>query len=278
MFIPWIGAYMDSRIFLNLLYSYDGESSSTGFQIRTYRKGVRSAWKTESYRHDLDNDVPENKEFAIMFLNLLLSFALPIIGLGYLIMLISGAIGFHLAFLDSLGYCLVILSSIYLLVVGFMAMESREFLEYHGCEHKLIAVLNSGLEPTEENIRKAPKNLIVCGSSFLSFILTTSAMIGLALLTHNNIFLIMSASGIAALIIGVIAGRFAVFLDRRLSKDLSKKFLCYGFTIPLSIFLTSLITISTVPILFEYLFCVRNPRTSIIKEGLELAMQIQQTK
>lgn len=57
-----------------------------------------------------------------------------------------------------------------------------QWRQYHGCEHKVISLVEEGLEPTIENLRKMPKVHVFCGTSLVSMVFLTPLVFDLVLL------------------------------------------------------------------------------------------------
>jgi len=131
-------------------------------------------------------------------------------------------------------------------------MEKGAFREYHACEHKLVALLYEGAPITEKSLGEAPKNLFLCGSTVISMVVALLIMTGLSLSPlFASHFLIYAIS-----LCGII-----VILTLALN--------------PIPEIHILLSTLLIIPPIAEYIFFLRNPRSSIIKEGVELGKQIE---
>lgn len=113
---------------------------------------------------------------------LVVSFALAIalfVGLPHFLAWGTGHLSGLSLDVDTFGFHL--LDGIFklLIFVGYIAgisliPEIRRVFEYHGAEHKVVNVYESGLELTVENARKLPTFHARCGTSFILFVLVLS--------------------------------------------------------------------------------------------------------
>lgn len=111
---------------------------------------------------------------------------------------------------------------------------------YHACEHKVIALVKSGLQPTIENLRKMPRISIWCGSYKLG-------LIGIMPLTL----------GIPYLILAII----------------TKSFPEINTIITILMMLLSLCLSFILPFLLQFVFAAREPSEEKLEEALEVAKE-----
>ena len=131
--------------------------------------------------------------------------------------------------------------------------EDIPWQEYHACEHKLIALLYEGTPITKDALKNAPKNSFACGSAAITSLWTLKAIIVVSLVLSW----LLSFSA-APLFISFFSVLF-ILVTNILS-------------IKMRILFTALLI---VPPIAEYFLFLRNPRSSIIEEGVELGKQIK---
>ncbi len=157
MILPILGAVMGfgkQRLFSS------GESDNNGFGLKILKKPDYSLHDFAIAGFDKDQRslllAPRTTFFlrAISFL-----IALCFIQLTY---------SANAPFIFNLFYyglaAIVIGSAVIWLYVLVSVIKRKELREWHACEHKSIVLLEAGLEPTVENLRKCPAVLINCGT------------------------------------------------------------------------------------------------------------------
>ena len=165
---------LDNSIFS----SVSGISNETGFRLMlTDPWGNRKEFSTKNYREK--TELPGGKiDLTIYILSVLSSLAL----IELLFALPDHVSLFAKWMLAITGVFTNLHSWRFAYGLFLMKAGSKEALEWHACEHKSYVLLKSGLEPTIENLRRCPSELIWCGGSHLATLFEASLSWWIAML------------------------------------------------------------------------------------------------
>lgn len=154
---------------------YEGASNQNGICISRGKKNVKS----EKYDLLEETDWEKTKKFYLLFVG------------GWLLYLFSIWF-FCLEILENTAWPIIIfgfilsifsLLSAYVLIYTILTPIYRKgALEYHACEHKVIALLERDLSLTLENLKKMPSLMIGCGTVIQTFFILFPILLPLSLL------------------------------------------------------------------------------------------------
>lgn len=159
--------------------SISGESSNTGFKLTISEKnGGAFFFNTQNYS---EFELDEEKANRLIRASSLLTLFLALIASISILAISQAQLFVSLLFL--LFAIILITSSGSYIAVFWHTADWHELRQWHACEHKAVALLESGLVVTFENLKKCPKTVLYCGSSVLSIM-------------HESVWLLWCAAAI----------------------------------------------------------------------------------
>ncbi len=174
MVLPWIGYIGRSKSVFGNITDMGGTSSSNGFELNLRTASQDAGFTIPGFVRDsspvdrlgkhpkLSFTIPPWQAWLFSSLVLLALYA-PV-----------STLGFQKSAVIWLGLLLVVLCSVvayFFFTLDFKEEGYQDFQEWHALEHKSVFLLESGLAPTEENLKKMPKTIVRCGSTVISDLL-----------------------------------------------------------------------------------------------------------